>query len=218
MKSYPTMSRIPVFEQNCHIFEKLDGSLIRTEWTPKKGFRKFGTRTRLIDESFKIYGEAVTLLKREEEKVTPFLTSLYKTYFEKLAKQERKRLVLTIYGEFYGPKSQFGTHDPIEPHIISFFDVEVYRYGFISPSEFLETFQGYFNTPIHFGEFEFTSELLSKIKNMESQWTYLVEGVVCKYVDKKTGNVMMFKVKTKEWLQRLRCYTGDNDSLYEKLV
>jgi hypothetical protein len=218
MKHYPTMSREPVFGQECYIFEKLDGSQIRVEWTPKKGFRKFGTRTRLIDESTEIYGEAVSLLKREEEKLTKFLTSLYITYFEKLAKQERKRLVLTIYGEFYGASSQFGTHVLEEPHIVSLFDVEVYRFGFISPSEFLETFHDYLNVPLFFGEYEITKELVSKIRAMEGEWSQLSEGVVCKYVDKTSGSVMMFKIKTQEWLDCLRVYVHGDTELYKRLV
>ena len=43
MKQYPT---IPKTIQSIDIiaFDKLDGSNIRAEWNPKKGFYKFGSR------------------------------------------------------------------------------------------------------------------------------------------------------------------------------
>ena len=61
MKSYPSIPKdIPPSEFVA--FGKLDGSNIRAEWNPKKGFYKFGTRTKIIDASTPVFGKAVNLI------------------------------------------------------------------------------------------------------------------------------------------------------------
>ena len=50
MKSYrsiPFANKIPENE-TFYVFDKLDGSNIRAEWNPKKGFYKFGSRSQLL--------------------------------------------------------------------------------------------------------------------------------------------------------------------------
>ena len=47
MKQYPSISH-DIRSVQAYAFDKLDGSNIRAEWHPKKGFWKFGSRTRLL--------------------------------------------------------------------------------------------------------------------------------------------------------------------------
>jgi len=48
MKAYPSITTKIDFSKRFYLFDKLDGSNIRAEWSPKKGFYKFGSRTQLL--------------------------------------------------------------------------------------------------------------------------------------------------------------------------
>ena len=66
MKSYPSVasSRGSQFRAfKAHVFDKIDGSNLRFEWSPKRGWYKFGTRKRLFDETDEVFGPAVRLWK-----------------------------------------------------------------------------------------------------------------------------------------------------------
>jgi hypothetical protein len=46
-----------------------------------------------------------------------------------------------------------------------------------------------------------------------------LEGVVCKGAnDKKTNMPIMFKIKSKAWLQRLKEHCKDDEALFERLA
>ena len=74
MKQYPEISgsnKAPIGAQ-CLAFVKYDGSNLRWEWSPKKGWYKFGTRTRLFDHTDEIFGEAIPLF---QDTLGPEITS-----------------------------------------------------------------------------------------------------------------------------------------------
>lgn len=48
MKTYPSISTQVDFSLSYCVFDKLDGSNLRAEWSPKRGFYKFGSRTQLL--------------------------------------------------------------------------------------------------------------------------------------------------------------------------
>ena len=52
MKEYPSIPYRIHGDLDIIAFGKYDGSNIRAEWSQKKGFYKFGTRKRLLDESY----------------------------------------------------------------------------------------------------------------------------------------------------------------------
>jgi hypothetical protein len=60
MKSYPSIPK-KVSEDPVYLFDKLDGSNIRAEWTKKNGFAKFGTRNRLMSPE-EPFGKAIPLI------------------------------------------------------------------------------------------------------------------------------------------------------------
>ena len=132
MKSYhsiPGAARAPL-GRACTAFFKYDGSNLRWEWTRKRGFHKFGSRTRLFDASDLQFGEAVPL------------------FFERYAEQIEKALVdghrgldqATVFTEFFGPSSFAGTHRSGEPKELRLFDVQIHRKGILGPREFLDAF------------------------------------------------------------------------------
>ena len=64
MKQYPHIvgpSKAP--REHCIAFYKYDGSNVRFEWSKKRGWYKFGTRTQLIDENVEIFGQAIPVFK-----------------------------------------------------------------------------------------------------------------------------------------------------------
>jgi hypothetical protein len=62
MKSYPSITKEIRHDVHIWAFDKIDGSLIRSEWNNKRGFYKYGTKNQLIDSSTKPWGKAIQLL------------------------------------------------------------------------------------------------------------------------------------------------------------
>lgn len=98
MITYPSISK-QIISVPIYALDKLDGSNIRVERTPKSGFSKFGSRTRLLDPDEKPLGEAVGSFVRD---MAEDLELVLRTYL----KTERA----TLFLEFYGPNSFAGNH------------------------------------------------------------------------------------------------------------
>ena len=64
MKAYPSILKYPQ-EFKAHLFDKLDGSNLRFEWTKKRGWYKYGTRNRMFDETDAQFGDAVPLFQND---------------------------------------------------------------------------------------------------------------------------------------------------------
>lgn len=45
-----------------------------------------------------------------------------------------------------------------------------------------------------------------------------LEGVVCKAAGRRPGQVTMFKVKSRDWLDRLKAKCGDDTHMFEMLA
>ena len=67
MKQYPTISHIPIIDQQIYAFAKEDGSNIRAELNPKKGFVKFGSRSRLLGSDQVSISKAADLIRANEK-------------------------------------------------------------------------------------------------------------------------------------------------------
>lgn len=50
-------------------FHKYDGSNLRWEWSPKKGWHKFGTRTELFDWRHPMWGQAIPLFEKIKDEI-----------------------------------------------------------------------------------------------------------------------------------------------------
>ena len=75
--SIPHLKDAKILNQKVYSFYKYDGSNLRFEWQPKKGFCKFGSRTQMIDEKTEIFGKAIPLFqeamsKEVIERITDF--------------------------------------------------------------------------------------------------------------------------------------------------
>ena len=203
MKSYPSVNkvvqRIPVW-----VFDKLDGSNIRVEWTRKNGLNKFGSRNQLIDGT-SFLGEAISLIKEHEQVLDNIFRK--KCHFNKV----------TCFFEFFGENSFAGNHYE-EPHKAVLLDVFVYKNGIIQANNFVKLFSKHLPTPklLHHGYVG--KEFIEQVKqNTLEGMTF--EGVICKgQIKRNMGFPPMFKVKSTGWLDKLHNYCEDDSSLFNRLV
>lgn len=214
MKQYPTIEywNKGIFGEPIYAFDKLDGSNIRVEWdrrTAKKsnfsgGFKKFGSRTQLINKTTQFLGDSVDIFM---DKYSDNLNEIFfkDKYFRNIDK-------LTIFCEYFGENSFAGVHKPEDKKDVVMFDIILERYGFIKPKDFVELFK-YVDIPRVIYQGNYNKELIEKIRNN----TELKEGVVCKGVRKTKGQdiVWMAKIKTNAWLTRLKSHYGENELLKE---
>lgn len=204
MLQYPSINKqilpVPVYA-----FDKLDGSNIRVEWTPKGGFVKFGSRTRLLDPNERPLGEAVEIFHATMADVlTPALKKL---------RNER----VTLFMEFLGDSSFAGNHKEDEAHRLVLFDASLYKKGFMMPKDFLKAFDEVVETPglLHYGKA--TSDFVDSVHDGTLEGMTF-EGVVCKSQELHRGKQVVFKVKNDAWLQRLRDFTKGDAELFKRLA
>lgn len=185
-------------------FNKIDGSSVRFEYNTKRGFYKFGTRNVMIDKRDEIFGGAIDIF------LNKYNEDLCRVFRDKYPKV----INIVIFGEFFGQNSFSGQHELSDEKDICIFDVSLYKKGIISPYQFLDNF-GHLDIPNVIYEGEYNMDFVNNVRNN----TYgLDEGVVCKGIvkTKKDGTqIWMCKVKTNEWLRRVREKLGEKALLDE---
>lgn len=208
MKSYPSITTKIDFSKRFYLFDKLDGSNIRAEWSPKKGFYKFGSRTQLLTPD-------QTSLYPSIEKILAFCDKSGTEIGVKLAKLKAESAV--CFFEWVGPNSFAGSHpdspEDMRPVLI---DVALYKKGMMSPERFIEHFSD-FDIPTVLHEGKISEELFQSIRRSELPGITF-EGVIGKESGcNKDGRHDMCKIKTNAWLDKLKNFCGDNQELYNRL-
>lgn len=210
MKIYPSIQYYTQgrFGSMCYVFDKLDGQNLRFEWSKKSGWYKYGTRNSLFDESNKEFGKAIPLFLSKYSKDIDLL-------FRK-EKQFRNSEHFTVFCEYVGENSFIGRHELNDKMDIILFDIFDNKKGFVLPSDFVDISKK-IHTVNFLGKHEYTNELIHNIHNNNFQNYNLKEGVVCKGIlnTKSEDNVWMVKIKTKDWLSRLKNMLGDKGLLDE---
>lgn len=204
MKEYPTIQREYMKDIQVYAFDKIDGSNIRVEWSAKRGFYKFGTRTQLFDKSFPIFGDAVDLF-----------TNKYGEDLVKVFKDQRWRNVV-CFTEFYGENSFAGNHKLDEPHDVILFDVVV-NDELLKPKEFIDCFE-HIHIPriVHHGK---AGEEFIQMVHQSNVEGMTFEGVVCKGPWNKHREMpYMFKIKSNAWIEKLKTYCNGNMDLMARLL
>lgn len=205
MKQYISISSTPQYGLPVYAFDKLDGSNIRAEWEKKKGLWKFGSRKRLL-------GTDQEFLKGAEELVRENYEEGLNRVFEK----QRIQRAITFF-EFFGDSSFAGFHID-EPHKVVLIDVNPFKSGILNPDEFIDLY-GHLGIPnlVYKGNFNHEIENQIRTNTMDGITS---EGVVCKIkTQHKQQHPKMFKVKTFQWLNRLKKLCDENKDLsYNELV
>lgn len=189
-------------------FDKLDGSNIRAEFSPKKGFYKFGSRKCLIDENHEQLGKAVTLIQ------DTFAKQLAEVF-----KDQRWNKNVICFFEFHGPRSFAGNHHEDDDHEVTLFDVSPHKQGLIPPRQFIKLF-GHLETPGVLYEGLADDEFVRMVRDHELPGMTL-EGVICKAPNpngKKTSQPIMFKLKTQKWLDMLKEFVNYDEALFKRLM
>jgi hypothetical protein len=193
VKEYPTIEHADRGNgQHCFAFVKYDGSNLRFEWSPKRGWYKSGTRTRLFDATDDVFGEAVVLFY---EKVGPEVLAVCRDHLPR--KQRLEQVVPFV--EFFGPSSFAGVHVPGESKELRLIDLVVNRQGFLDADEFVEWF----------GALPFAAQVVYEgrltgdfIRDVKTGLYGVAEGVVCKGGHRHQR--WMLKIKTDAYKKHLQ--------------
>jgi len=205
MKQYPSISRDIQYGGPYYVFDKVDGSNIRAEWSKKQGFYKFGSRKVLLGEKGAteqqtLLGESIDLIKNLSDT------------FGKIFRDERWQQVVCFF-EFLGANSFAGFHHN-EPHKVVLIDLHIHKQGIIDAREFLRIFDGTVETAKLLHQGNFNKELETQIRSGTLEGMGF-EGVVAKAPPQKKWEMpTMFKVKNQAWIDRVKALHGDKAEQY----
>lgn len=191
MKSYPSIPRdFRDFQAYC--FDKKDGSNLRFEFSKKKGWYKFGTKTRLLDTSDPTFGPAI-----------PLFQSTLAEPLTKIARDNRWESVI-VFAEFWGKESFAGYHVDGDPKTLSLFDVAPYKQGILPPKEFIKLFVENPNVPTvdFIGQYHWTRGFVDRVWN-EDVPGLSFEGCVGK-AGSKHSDLVMAKAKCRRWIEKVK--------------
>jgi len=198
MKDYPSIpsSMGTAFREipNAYLWDKHDGSSVRSEWTRKKPWQKHGRRHGLLDDS------------NPHMAVIPALFN--ETLAEPLSKlaHDQRWQHLLVFHEFWGAKSLAGNHEEGDPKFLTVFDACVNKKGFLGPKEFRKLFDGVVPIPRFLGIHNWTRGLVQTIRQGELEGVTF-EGVVAKV---GTGHkIVRSKAKTEAWIQEVMRVHGE---------
>jgi hypothetical protein len=209
MKSYPSIEKVaPWSPPNEHLytFDKVDGSNLRFEWTRKRGWFKYGTRTRLFDKSDVEFGPAIDI----------FINSLGEA-LSKVA-YDNKYDPFIAFVEYAGPHSFAGLHDPNDVKTTSLIDVSVHKTGILDPRDYLNVIeQGKISSMARYiGHIKWNNEFLEQVR-LGTVEGITFEGAVGKEVHTyKYDKHRMFKAKTEAWLDMVKSRYSWNQA--EKII
>lgn len=187
-----------------YVFDKLDGSNVRAEWTRKKGFWKFGKRNHLVGQDDSLLGEAQGLIE-----------SKYGDDLARIFTEMRLDKAIAFF-EYYGPNSFAGNHED-EEHTVTLLDVAPHKRGIIEPREFLKRFGG-LEHPALLHQGNVNHEFAEGVRNGELEGMSF-EGVICKgKYSQRLGHPFMFKIKNRAWVDKVRQMYRENDRKLKELL
>jgi hypothetical protein len=175
-------------EFDAYVFDKIDGSNLRAEWSRKRGWYKFGTRERLVDGTDPDFGEAPALF-----------SGGLADRLEKIARKARWNN-LVVFMEFWGKQSFAGLHVSGDPKSLTVFDAAPDRGDLLGPREFLDYFEAV-PIPGFLGRFHWTRGFVERVRLGEIG-PITLEGVVGKAMIRR--ELFMAKAKTQKWIDQVR--------------
>jgi hypothetical protein len=131
----------------------------------------------------------------------------HKTALEKIiADKFPNEREIIVFGEFFGPSSFAGIHNPTDPKKFVLFDVLVGHRNpkFIMPREFIKMFGGKVEIPRVIYEGNLSDQFIKDVR--ENKYP-VFEGVICKGLEKSgafCGGTWMCKIKTQKYFDFLK--------------
>ena len=196
MKPYPSTKH---FRRDRHqnfrgeTFAKYDGSNLRFEWEPKRGWFRFGSRRRLLTAENETFGISWNMFQEQ-----------FAAAFERLAIDKRWPGIVA-FCEFHGPSSFAGEHVADEAKTLTPIDLAVYKKGLLDAATFVKLFNDQFDLG-YLGVCDWTDEFVESVR--QSTLTGMtMEGVVGK---SGTGHKRLaIKLKSHAWIQQVQSRYGD---------
>lgn len=205
MKAYRSIDTRIDYTRAYHLFDKLDGSNLRAEWSPKQGFYKFGSRTQLLTP--------------DQAPLYPFVAHFHENLADELDKRFRTKKFerAVVFSEWHGPKSGFGSHhDPVSEMKATLIDIDVYKKGLMLPEHFLDFTAG-LSVPALLHKGRIDVEMFHAVRE-RTMPGITFEGVVGKgEFSQKEGGPIMFKIKTNDWLNKLREFCNGDEQMFNRL-
>lgn len=204
MKLYPSISKSTgqsFREFDAYVFDKIDGSNLRFEWSRKRGWYKYGTRSRLFDQTDEVFGEAI-----------PLWLNNHADHVAAVAKKQGWDNCVA-FAEFWGSNSFAGEHLPTDGKFLTLFDVAAYKVGLLGPREYLDLFGNLGGSGTHYitarflGKYKWTRGFVEQVRLGQIP-NVTFEGVVGKTMEGK--RLIMAKAKTQQWLDRVKERYGVN--------
>ncbi|MFK7766948.1 MAG: hypothetical protein AB8B55_06975 [Mariniblastus sp.] len=196
MKSYPSTKRYRddrYLGFTGHTFAKLDGSNLRFEWDTKRGWYRFGSRRRLVDESHSEFGIASEMFQ-----------SKLAGSFERMA-VEKGWPGMVVYCEFWGEKSFAGEHMVDDDKFLTPIDVAVQKKGLLSADEFVRNFEDQFD--LHYLGVKVWDEAFVEAVKNSTLPKMAFEGVIGK---NGTGHQRLaIKLKSEAWIDKVMSKYGE---------
>lgn len=202
METYLSIPK-DIVDHPIYAFDKLDGSNMRVEWTKKNGFCKWGTKTQMLDKTHPVFGQSIEL----------FLNKYGEDLSRIFVKERYEKS--TSFFEYHSPNSFAGTHAD-EPHFVTLFDIKIHKKGYLLPKDFIKLTDRievaqllYHGNP--------NQEFLELVRSGKLNGMTF-EGVVCKgqkYI--YPGTPLMFKVKNRAWIEKLKVKCDGNINLFNQL-
>jgi hypothetical protein len=190
------------FKGKCIAFEKYDGTNLHWVWSIDDGWHKFGTRR----TQFPLTKNGIADFSKEHPGVEMaphlFNDSLRDRLTVFLSRNEMYSLrTITVFTEFYGPHSFAGNHSPEDAAAgtqqLVLIDVAINN-QIIGANIFVDDFE-----PFNIARLVYQGKYTGQFTEDVRKGKYDVnEGVVCKGIS--YGQVFMTKVKTNEYLKRLK--------------
>lgn len=201
MQAYPTIEKKVLDNMEYYLFEKLDGSNIRVEFSLKNGFERYGSRHRLLDEHSGILNKAISLIEHNKKEITEIFKA-------------NKWQSGTLFFEFYGENSFAGFHDADDSFKVVLIDAHIFKKGFLAPEAYLNAFSGRINLPHFIGVQKIDAKSIEQIrKGIFPGMAF--EGVIGKAYYK--NKVVRCKIKSDEWIGKLKERCKDDLELFERL-
>lgn len=199
MKDYPSIPRAlgTAFREipDAYIFDKLDGTSMRSEWNRKRGWYKHGLRHTRVDESnpLSFFAEGPKL----------FMHRLAEP-LAKIAHDERWQRCIAFY-EYWGEKSLAGFHEQDDLKYLTVFDVAGDDGDILDPGAFRKLFEDRVLTPRFLGRANWTRGYVDLVRHGS------VDGITSEGVVAKLGTrreILRAKAKTQRWIDRVVAATA----------